>query len=81
MPESSPLRTAGRWAGKARDATAERDAAIVAARDAGYSLRDVAVAVGLSHAAVAKIVSRTTPVPVDAGDNGFKVRLPRGSAR
>jgi transcriptional regulator with XRE-family HTH domain len=43
---------------RARDATQCRDAAIRDARAGGLSLRDIAEAAGLSHTAIAKILTR-----------------------
>lgn len=48
------------WARKAREATLHRDEAIVAMRAEGATLRAVADAAGLTHTAVAKILSRET---------------------
>lgn len=47
-----------RNARKAREATEQRDAAIVRLRAEGASLRAIAEAAGLSHTAVAKIIDR-----------------------
>lgn len=60
---SSPLSPEGRrrlerLARKARDATTERDQAIVEEHAAGASLRAIAEATGLSHMGVSKIVRR-----------------------
>lgn len=49
------LRRAGAAVTKA---VAERNAAIVEARDAGCSLRDIASEVGITHVAVAKIIRK-----------------------
>lgn len=52
-----------RHARRTADALAARDAAIVAAVQAGASLREVAKAADLSHVGVAKIVRRVTGPP------------------
>lgn len=44
---------------KAREATARRDQLIRAMRDEGSTLRAIAEVAGLTHTAVAKILSRT----------------------
>lgn len=51
-------RELSRAATKSRAATAERDALIVAAAEAGASLREIADAVGLSFSGVKKIIDR-----------------------
>ncbi len=46
------------WADALSVARIERDAWIGRAHDAGYSLREIADAAGLSHAGVKKIIER-----------------------
>jgi hypothetical protein len=53
--EQRRLRAAGR---KVNVALGERDRLIVQARDGGAGLREIACAVGLTHAGVIKIVNR-----------------------
>lgn len=50
------------WARKAREATLRRDEAIRAMRGEGATLRAIADAAGLTHTAVAKILSREADV-------------------
>lgn len=52
------LRDVKRYAVRAAQATTDRDAAIVVARDAGHSLRAIAEAAGITHTGVAKVVAR-----------------------
>jgi hypothetical protein len=44
------------WAGKARQATAKRDAAICSMRAGGATLREIGEAAGLAHTEVAMIL-------------------------
>jgi lambda repressor-like predicted transcriptional regulator len=46
------------WSRKAREATLRRDGAIRAMRAEGATLRAIAEAAGLTHTAIAKILSR-----------------------
>lgn len=46
------------WGEKLREATTRRNQAIRRMKDEGASLRTIAVAAGLSHGAVAKILAR-----------------------
>lgn len=55
----TPSQRVAAWAHTVREATAERDAAMVAMRAEGYSLREIAAVAGLSHTTVATIVART----------------------
>jgi len=48
------------WAKKAREATAQRDAAIRRMRDEGSTLRAIAEAAGLNHQTVANILAKQT---------------------
>jgi hypothetical protein len=54
----SPAVQVALWARKAREATARRDEAIRAMRDTGVPLRAIGDAAGLSHSAIAKILTR-----------------------
>jgi len=58
MAQMSGVTEVRRAAKAAREATARRNTAIVAMREAGASLRTIAEAAGLSHTAVANILSR-----------------------
>lgn len=55
------------WAKRARDATVQRDRAIQQMRAEGASLRTIAEAAGLTHTAVAKILSRTPSLGAATG--------------
>lgn len=46
------------WASTARHATSQRDRAIVAMREAGASLREIAQAAGMAHASIVRILER-----------------------
>lgn len=56
--DADQLAAVRQWARKADEARAARNMAIAAAVGSGLSLRTVADAAGLSHAAVAKIAAR-----------------------
>ena len=53
--------------------TAERDRAIVAARQAGHTLRAIAAAAGLTHPGVIKIIERTTAMTITDRDIATQV--------
>lgn len=46
------------WARKAREATQRRNEAMLAMRDEGATLRDIAEAAGLSHTQIANILKK-----------------------
>ena len=61
-PAQRKLRAeAHRWAVKATQAVARRNAAIVALHEAGVGYREIGRAVGLSHVAVRKIAAAGSP--------------------
>jgi hypothetical protein len=57
---TDPLAAVAHWAAQAAVATDSRNEAIRSAHAAGLSLRAIAGAASLSHAAVAKIVHRAS---------------------
>lgn len=60
----SELRSVTVRAARVRRAILDRDASIRKASAAGWSLRDIAEASGLSHMGISKIVNRDTEEPV-----------------
>ncbi len=59
MPEpDDPMERVRWWSDEASASKTARDEAVRAAVSAGHSLRAVAEAAGLSHAAIARIVKR-----------------------
>jgi lambda repressor-like predicted transcriptional regulator len=55
---TDPLATAAAEARAIAEHTTARDAAIVAAREAGHSLRAIAKETGLTHPGISKILKR-----------------------
>lgn len=56
----SPLDLAEQLAGKAREAAASRDGAILRASEAGYTLREIGDATELAHTTVKRIVDKNS---------------------
>ena len=57
-PRRATLVNAGR---RLAAATAARDAAVIAAHEAGATLREIGEAIGLSHAGVRRVIDRRPP--------------------